>query len=72
MYNMICEVDLFEILMNTQNMNLVLKENIFSLKNLFDIRSNHLFKYLSKIKTAMQKHINSCEVYKIEFNIRFF
>ena len=59
---MICNTDLVEILLTIDNMNLVLKENIFSLKNLVEIHSGNLFKYIKKIRDALRNHIYQCEV----------
>lgn len=59
---MICDVDLIEILLTSENMNIVLKENILSLKNFMDIKSENLLNYLNKIKGALKNHINSCDV----------
>lgn len=59
---MVCDVDLVEILLTSENMNLVLKENILSIKNFMDIKSENLLNYLNKIKGALKNHINNCDV----------
>ena len=59
---MICNTDLVEILLSEDNMNFVLKDNIFSLKNLVDIHSEKLINFLKKIRDALKVHVNGCEV----------
>ena len=59
---MICNTDLVEILLSEDNMNFVLKDNIFSLKNLIDIHSEKLINFLKKIRDALKVHVNGCEV----------
>lgn len=61
-YDMICNTDLVEILLSEDNMNFVLKDNIFSLKNLVDIHSEKLINFLKKIRDALKVHVNGCEV----------
>lgn len=61
---MICNTDLVEILLSEDNMNIVLKENILSLKNFVDIQSEKLLTHLKRIKDALKIHINGCEVFE--------
>lgn len=59
---MICNTDLVEILLSEDNMNFVLRDNIFSLKNLIDIHSEKLIIFFKKIRDALKVHVNGCEV----------
>ena len=58
---MICDVDLVHHLMQ-EKINLVLKENLFSLKNCLEIYNGALFKYLEKCLGLLTKHVDACNV----------
>jgi len=60
-YNMICEEKLVENMLQDK-INLVLKENIFSLKNLCEINDGSLKKLLEKSIKFLIFHFDSCQV----------
>ena len=58
---MICDTTLIHDLMHN-NLNLVLKKNLLSLKNFYDIYNGALLKYLEKWYALLVKHIENCDV----------
>jgi len=60
-YDMICNPSLVQELM-TDKINLVLKENLFSLENLLDIYNGALIKLLNKCIFLLVRHVEHCEV----------
>lgn len=61
LYDMICDVDLIHHLMGDK-VNLVLKENLFSLKNCLEIYNGALFKYIEKCLNLLTMHVDGCNV----------
>lgn len=66
MYNMICEEKLVENLLQDK-VNLVLKENIFSLRNLCEIHDGSLRRLLEKSIKLLIFHFDGCQVLIIFF-----
>lgn len=62
MYDMICDEKLMENLLKDR-MNLLVKENIFSLKNLNEIFDGSLKKLLENCQKFIIMHFDSCQVY---------
>lgn len=60
-YNMICDEKLVESML-PDRLNLVLKENIFSLRNLCEIHDGCLPRILEKIIKYLFFHFDSCQV----------
>lgn len=57
---MICDISMMHNLMQDK-LNLVLKENLFSLKNLTEIFNGSLHKYLEKCLEIFFQHVNKCQ-----------
>ena len=62
-YDFICDTNLIDDII-LDKINLVLKENIFSLKNLYDIYNGILTPYLEKTYKLLIRHIDGCKVTK--------
>jgi len=70
-YDMICDEKLIENLLQDR-INLVLKENLFSLKNLCEIYDGSLMKFIEKCKKYLVFHIDICKVNFIDFFLFFY
>lgn len=61
-YDMICNPGLVQELMQDR-INLVLKENLFSLENLLEIYNGALTKLITKYITLLTRHVDQCQVF---------
>lgn len=60
MYDSICNTEFIERLLGSR-INYCLKQNIFSLKNLYDIYNSQEEVYLSKIVESLSAHFYQCK-----------
>jgi len=66
-YDMICEsIYVLDIIGNRQN--LLLKKNLFSLKNLQEIYDGSLLQVIERAVTLLRKHISKCQVNNFRVN----
>jgi len=70
---MICDPLLIVNIMGGENINLLLKQNLFSLENLIEINKGNMLLYLEKCFEIANKHVVSCEVngYRIDWFLIF-
>ena len=61
MYDMICESPYVLDLMGT-NANLLLKQNLFSMKNLTEIKDGAMQRYMDLNYDILKKHVAGCPV----------
>ena len=61
LYDMICDPNLVQSLLEGR-INLCLKKNIFSLKNLYEIYNGSLYKLLEGYYNILCKHVLYCKV----------
>lgn len=59
-YDMICDPKLVQSLLE-KRMNLCLKRNIFSLKNLYEIYNGSLYRLIAGYYAILSKHIDYCK-----------
>ena len=64
---MICDPLLIVNIMGGENINLLLKQNLFSLENLIEINKGNMLLYLEKCFEIANKHVVSCEVNNFEW-----
>lgn len=60
-YDTICNTDAFEDLVGRKYMNLAIKPNLFSIKNLNSIHNGELTKFLSEKIFILEKHMHHCD-----------
>jgi hypothetical protein len=61
LYDIICDTNIIYQLLEGR-VNLCLRENIFSLKNLSDLKSGTLIKMMEGFYAILMKHIDYCKV----------
>lgn len=66
MFDMICESPYVLDLLGA-NAHLLLKENLFSLKNLSEIYNGAMQKYMEKCFEMLKSHVSGCSVTKKRF-----
>lgn len=61
MFDMICESPYVLDLLGA-NANLLLKQNLFSMKNLSEIKNGTMTRYMEKCYAMLTSHVNGCSV----------
>jgi len=61
-FDMICDPLCIVNIMGGENINLLLKQNLFSLENLIEINKGNMLLYLEKCYEIANKHVVNCEI----------
>lgn len=69
MYDMICDNSYINDLMGN-NTNLLLKQNLFSMKQMHEIKNGAMIKFLEKCYSMISKHMLSCSVRKFRIVVK--
>ncbi|KRX05958.1 hypothetical protein PPERSA_01036 [Pseudocohnilembus persalinus] len=64
LYDTICDEKIFTQIIKPFNLNLAIRDNIFSMKNLIQIKSGFLTQYLHATYLVLEQHVKNCEICK--------